>query len=182
MVEIWKDIPNYNGYQVSNLGRVRTYNKITYKQGIKRKWKNKILKPKKSTNKYGWNDYRVDLWKEGKPKTLLVARLVAFTFLENDISNSEITVNHIDGNSLNNNLSNLELISKKENIQHGFRTGLYDSMTKKVKIIDKITGTVILPFSLSEGSKLIYQSNGYLSAKINKNIFENERYKWELIK
>ena len=29
MEEIWKDIPDYKGYQVSNLGRVRTYNKIT---------------------------------------------------------------------------------------------------------------------------------------------------------
>lgn len=181
MVEIWKDIPNYKGYQVSNLGRVRTFNRISYRNGIERHWKNKILKPKKSTNKYGRSDYRVDLWNKGKPKTILVARLVAFTFLEKDISNSEITVNHIDGNSLNNNLSNLELISKKENIQHAFRTGLYDSMTKKVKITDKITGTIILPSSLSEGSKLIYQNHGYLSAKINENIFENEKYKWELI-
>lgn len=38
--EIWKDIEGYQGYQVSNLGNVRTYNKITYteKHG-KRKWK-----------------------------------------------------------------------------------------------------------------------------------------------
>ena len=85
MEEIWKDIPNYNGYQVSNLGRIRTYNKITYKKGIKRHWKNRILKYKSKSYNPG---YRVDLWKDGKPKTLLVARLVAFTFFNKDINNT----------------------------------------------------------------------------------------------
>ena len=46
-MEIWKDIKDYPGYQVSNLGRVRTYNKITHteKHGI-RHWENRILKQK----------------------------------------------------------------------------------------------------------------------------------------
>ena len=181
MVEVWKNIPDYPGYEVSNFGRVRTHNKITYKQGVKRCWKDRVLKPRKSSNKYGRNDYRVELWNNGKHKSFLVARLVAFTFFEVDISNSETTVNHIDGNSLNNNLSNLELVSRKENIQHAYRTGLYKNVTKKVKITDKITGTIIFPSSLSEGSKLMYKNQGYLSSKIINNIFEDEKYKWELI-
>lgn len=36
MQEIWKDIPNYSGYQVSNLGNVRTFNKITYTEENKK--------------------------------------------------------------------------------------------------------------------------------------------------
>ena len=78
MEELWKDIPHYKGYQVSNLGNVRTYNKITYtkKHGL-RHWKNRILKYKGETYETG---YRVDLWKNGKPHSYLVARLVAFTF------------------------------------------------------------------------------------------------------
>lgn len=123
--------------------------------------------------------YRVDLWKNGKNKTFLVARLVAFTFYNEDIKNRDLTVNHIDGNRFNNNIENLELISLKKNIQHGFRTGLYH--TKKVKIYDKITGTIIYPSSLSEGSKIIGFSTGYLSEKISKNIWENEKYLWELV-
>ena len=40
MEEIWKDIKNYKGYQVSNLGRVRTHNKTTYtKIHGERHWK-----------------------------------------------------------------------------------------------------------------------------------------------
>ena len=96
--EIWKDIPNYSGYQASNLGRIRTYNKVTYtKMHGERHWKDRILSFKPSTssrkNINQGMGYRVDLWKDGKPKTLLVARLVATTFLENLID-TKMTVNH----------------------------------------------------------------------------------------
>ena len=61
MEEIWKDIPNYNGYQVSNLGKIRTFNKVTYtKKHGKRQWKNRVLKYKFKSYSPG---FRVDLWK-----------------------------------------------------------------------------------------------------------------------
>ena len=178
MQEIWKDIPNYNGYQVSNLGRIRTYNKVskTERHG-ERHWKNRILKPKGQTYKTG---YRVDLWKDNKPHSMLVARLVAFTFLNADINNKELTVNHIDGNRFNNNINNLELVSLKENIQKGFETGLY-SCCKKIKIINKNTNKEKYFISMTRASKYINQNKGYISSKVNKSIFENDNYKWELI-
>ena len=181
MEEVWKDIPNYDGYQVSNLGRVRTYNKITYtnKHG-KRHWKERILKQKCKTRQNGRKDYRVDLWSDGKPYTLLVARLVAFTFYNQDINNHKLTVNHKNGDSTNNNLNNLEIISLSDNIRHSFRTNIHTCQIK-VKIKDKKTGTIIYPSSLAEGSKIIGQNQGYLSAKIIKNVFENEKYKWEVL-
>lgn len=179
MQEEWKDISEYKGYQVSNLGRVRTHNKTTYTRnhGI-RHWKSRILKFKGKSYKTG---YRVDLWKDGKNKTFLVARLVAFTFFNEDINNKELTVNHMDGNRLNNNINNLELISLKENIQHGFRTNLYHT-SKKVKLINKINGTIIYPSSLSEGSKLIDKYSGYLSEMIRNNIWEDDKYIWKVLR
>lgn len=178
MEEIWKDIKDYEGYQVSNLGRVRTHNKITHtKKHGERHWKDRILKSKCKSAKTG---HRVDLWKDGKNKTFLVARLVAFTFFNKDINNHELTVNHIDGNRFNNKIENLELISLKENIQHAFRTGLMPS-NRKIKIEDKITGTIIYASSLSEGSKLMQYDSHYLSAKIKKDEWQNNRFKWELI-
>lgn len=176
MEEIWKDIKEYRGYQVSNLGRIRTHNKTTFTNahGV-RHWQDRILKLKDNSYRTGC---RVILWKDGKPHTLLVARLVAFTFYNEDIKDKYLTVNHIDGNRLNNNINNLELVSLKENIQHGFRTGLYKT-PKKVKIIDKITGTIIIPSSLAEGSKIIGFNEGYLSDKIRNNIWQNNRYYWE---
>lgn len=181
MKEIWKDIPNYEGYQVSNLGRVRTYNKITYKQGIKRKWKSRILKYKCINKNAYKTGYKVDLWKDGKSKTFLVARLVAFTFYNQDINNHKLTVDHIDGNRLNNNINNLDLVSLTENIKRGFENGLY-SCQKRIKIINKKSKDEIIFNSLSKGSQYMNYNKRYLSEKINKNIFENDNYKWELFK
>lgn len=175
--EIWKDIPNYKGYQVSNLGRVRTYNKTSYtkKHGI-RKWKDRILKYKGNTYKTG---YKVDLWKDGKPKTFLVARLVAFTFNNVDINNHELTVDHIDCNRFNNNLNNLELVSLKENIQRAFTNNLCNTIN--IKLINKNTNEEIIFYSLSKASQYMNKNCKYLSCNIKRNKYENKLYKWEVI-
>lgn len=178
MQEIWKDIPNYSGYQVSNLGNVRTFNKITFtkRHGI-RHWEDRLLKQKVSTNKYGRKDFRVELWNNGKHKTYLVSRLVGLTFNEMSLD-TKLTINHKDGNSLNNSLDNLEIITLKENIRHGYQTGLYSNQMK-VRII-KNGISKVFP-SLSKGNEYIGRTHDYLSAKIKKNIFSDDEYEWELI-
>jgi hypothetical protein len=174
----WKDIPNFAGYQVSDTGLVRTHNKITHteKHGD-RHWKDRVLKFKNAP-KAKRNQPRVDLWKDGKPYSFIVARLVAFTFLEVDISNHDLTVNHIDGDWKNNNLSNLELISLADNIRHGFDNGLYTSCNK-VKVTNKLTGDVVFCRSQSEGDRIIGRKEGYISAMKKQNKNENEQFKWQ---
>lgn len=178
MKEIWKDIPNYLGYQVSNKGRIRTYNKTTYtkKHGI-RHWKDRILHYKGNTYKTG---YRVDLWKDGINKTFLVARLVAFTFYNEDINNHKLTVDHIDGNRFNNNLKNLELVSLAENIKRAFKNGLHTRQIK-INIYDKKNKETKTFISLNEANRYINKKHSYLSNCIKKNKFENKDYKWECI-
>lgn len=177
--EIWKPIPNYEElYEASNLGRIRTKEgKTTYtkKHGI-RLWKQRILKYKGEGNQTG---YRVDLWENGKPKTYLVARLVASAFIKNELFNKHLTINHINGNRLDNRVENLEWCTLKENIQKGFEDGLYKQ--KKVKVLNKKTNEVKIYRSLSFGSQSLNYTSGYLSNKIKKGIYENEEYKWELI-
>ena len=178
MKEIWKDIPNYEGYQVSNLGRVRTHNKTTYtkRHGV-RNWKDRVLKYKGETYNTG---YRVSLWKDGKCNTFLVARLVAFTFYNEDINNHKLTVDHVDGNRFNNNINNLELVSLAENIRRAFKNDLMPQ--NKTKIIDKETKEEKIFNSMSQASLFIKRNKGYISMKCKQNIYEDNKYKWEIIK
>lgn len=180
-MEKWKPINYYDGYEVSNLGNVRTHNKSTYtkRHGI-RKWKDRLLVPKGLNGKKLYKTgYRVDLWKDGKPHTLLVARLVAFTFYGEDINNHKLTVNHKDGNRLNNNIENLELISLEDNIRHAFDNGLMPC--HRIKITNKNTNNVCVYRSMSLASLGIKKSQGYISGQIKRGKFENKEYKWEVL-
>ena len=47
--EIWKDIPNHEGYQVSNFGRIKSMERI---DALGRKVEEKILKPLITRNGY----------------------------------------------------------------------------------------------------------------------------------
>lgn len=75
--------------------------------------------------------YCVDIHENGKGKKHYLHRLLA----ENYLPNPEIkrTVNHIDGNKLNNSLTNIEWATDSENIYHAYRTGLHVK-AKKVTI------------------------------------------------
>lgn len=67
-------------------------------------------------------------------KTYTLHRLVAITFIEN-LENKK-QVNHIDGNKLNNTISNLELVTNKENQIHKFQIGLGNNFTRKITQYD----------------------------------------------
>ena len=164
-MEIWRDIPGYESlYQASDLGRVRSVDgKITRNAKYERRvWKQRIMKQKITQNKKGRSDARVCLWKDNKEKTWLVSRLVALTFVPG--YSPEMTVNHIDGNPLNNCASNLEWVSRRENIQKGFETGLYP----QTMVVVVSEGKIDIYRSLSLASKALGKNPGYLSCKINR--------------
>ena len=125
-MEEWKDIPGYEGlYQASTLGRIRTCEGKTTKSARfeRRVWKQRIMKPKCTRNKKGRYDYRVELWKDGNHRTWLVSRLVALTWCAGYEEGK--TVNHKNGNTLDNSAENLEWLTLGDNIRHGFANGLY---------------------------------------------------------
>ena len=69
---------------------------------------------------------KVTLTMHNKAKDFRVHRLVAQAFIEN-IENKE-TVNHKDGNKLNNNASNLEWSNRHEQLEHAYKLGLKKPM------------------------------------------------------
>ena len=97
-------------YEINAYGSVR--NKIT----------GKILKP--NFNK-GYHRYSLRQ-KNGGTKHIFAHRMVAMSFIA-DKSKSNLQVNHIDGNKLNNNVSNLEWVTVSENSKHAYRLGLRKS-------------------------------------------------------
>ena len=112
--EKWQTIKDYPYYEVSNLGRVRSY----IPRGGKHKPKERITQPRQKKLSKAQN-YLFASFSDspgGKNKRLNIHRLVLETFKPLD-DYSGLEVRHIDGNSYNNCLSNLEWGTSQQNKQ-----------------------------------------------------------------
>lgn len=168
MEEIWQEIPNFEGlYEASNLGRIRSVDgKVTSSARFKKRiWKQRIMKQKMRKCKNGRLDAMVSLWKENVPYYLLVSRLVASAFIEDNLF-TELTVNHKDGNPLNNNVDNLEWLTREDNIKYGFSNGQYSSIQKPINLSKD--GELIRFDSYSEANAFLNRSCSYLQTIVNK--------------
>lgn len=109
--EIWKDIPgDFPGYQVSNMGRVRTKTRKVEHSIVKSKTvEGQMLTPYKSSN----GRYQVSLWHKGKRKPQNVHKLVMLAFVGECPQGMEIR--HLNSVADDNRLCNLAYGTRSEN-------------------------------------------------------------------
>ena len=129
-IEIWKDIPDYEGfYQVSNLGNVRSLDRVVVNSlGYKKLLKGKILSQKLRKDGYK----RVVLCDKRGQIEKLVHILLGICFLGHKSDGHNKIIDHKkEGDKSNNSLKNLQIITQRENASKCF---------DKTKTSSKYTG------------------------------------------
>lgn len=142
MKEIFKVIPMFPDYEVSNCGRVKTRKrKIRYTHAITKKEhfresEERFLKVHYN-NLTGYKFYQ--LYKDKKMKNKPIHQLVANAFIK-EIKGLDF-INHKDGNKHNNILDNLERCTREYNHKHATESGL---MAKGERIgTSKLTDNIV---------------------------------------
>lgn len=150
-MEIWKPIEKYPGYEVSNLGRIKSY---------KQNKNGKILEGKDQKG-YVAIDFRVN----GQTIQDLVHRVVLSTFAP--ISGWEqLTVDHKNGNRQDNRVENLEWVTLSENSSRARRILKTGNAIKQVRIIMMNREEKIFN-SVTEAAKSLGVTKGTISRWAN---------------
>lgn len=111
-LEIWKDIPEYEGmYQCSSFGQVRSLDRIDCRN---RRINGTTMKQNKCSTGY----IAISLWKNGIRKDIKAHQLVAMCFFNHTQCGYSLVVNHKNGNRIDNNVENLEVVTARYNSQH----------------------------------------------------------------
>ena len=133
MEEIWKDIEGYEGrYQVSNLGRVRSLDRMTEcNNGRKFFVAGRVMKMWQRKDGY----MSVVFWTNNKPYTFLIHRLVAEAFISNP--DNLPMINHKDEDKTNNHVDNLEWCTNQYNLT--YKNVQYRSKATRRKAVIQMT-------------------------------------------
>ena len=157
-MEIFKIIPEFPDYLVSNFGRVKTKSRLLrYVHAVTKK--EHFRKSEERFLKIQFNNltgYKFcQLYKNNKMSNKTLHNLVANTFIENQ--KKLPCINHIDGNKHNNCVDNLEWCSNEYNHKHATETGL------------KAKGEQIKSSILNENSQLLNSCKGFAIQFINED-------------
>lgn len=160
--EIWKDIPEYSGYQISSLGNVRSN-----KYGD---WR--LLKPAVDGAGY----LIVYLRKNNESVRFHVHRLVTQAFVEGNGTD----VNHINGVKTDNRADNLEWCSRSDNVKHATRIlGL--GKTRKIAQYDRRGNYIKTWANAYEAQEKLGINHGNINSCINKHRKTAGGYRWEAL-
>lgn len=147
-IQILELFPGLN-IKVYSDGRIETLDHIEIRKNGRRDGrKGRLLKPK--IDRYGYE--RIAVSHKGVRKDYLVHRLVAAAFIPNPTNKP--TVNHIDGNKRNNDVSNLEWATHSEQKRHAISHGL---CTKNIEALNN--------HNLSVSKPVIFHNKEYPSIR-----------------
>jgi hypothetical protein len=155
--EEWRSVEGFPGYEVSNLGRVRSIDRVVI---WKRRGGNfpvslggKILRP---GLRRGYKE--VTLCSGGERQRFLVHRLVVMAFI-GPPPKGLTQVNHKDGDKQNNWAGNLEWVTPSENVQHAIDSGLW-----RIKYVFSCT--------LPDGSEIVSRGAGRMVEELRAKGYE----------
>ena len=178
MKEIFKPIPDYPNYEVSNFGRVKSLERVVKNRFSYKTVKEKILKQNPDKNGY----LQLKLCKNGICKTQKVHQLVTMAFLNHKPNGLTLVVDHIDADVANNKLSNLQVITHRENLSKDkkdvgirFKSGKWESsIAKEGKFIylGRFNHKIIAHLAYRKAVKNLHLFDGN-NAKFRKFINEN---------
>lgn len=133
MTEVWKQIPEYEGfYEASNLGNIRALKRVVKrKDSLYTIGTSHILKPYKNSKGY----LCVDLYKNGIRTKYKVHRLIATTFIPNP--QNKPYIDHINTNKEDNSVTNLRWVTSKENKNNPLTRKLHSDIQSRKDIIEK---------------------------------------------
>lgn len=144
MCEIWEDIPGYKGYQASNLGRIKSLDRMVGNNTGKRLVKERILKSCKNSDGY----LHVSL----RRHSARVHQLILLTFV--GTRPDGMVTRHGPNGKLDNSLKNLCYGTRSENRQDQKRDG-----TDGSKVVCRSDGRKFCSIREAERQTGIYQSN-----------------------
>ena len=162
----WKAVVGYEGvYEVSRCGKVRRI--VTYK--------GKPCEKERKLTRDNTGYLVTSLWNKKKREKISIHRLVAMAWVEGDHS---LTVNHKDGNKLNNHADNLEWMSLADNTRHQLRIGLASQSTcyKPSKVMPEDYPIIMKRINKGESQRAIakdYECSQPLISWIKKNYVSN---------
>lgn len=120
--EIWQDIPGIHTHQVSNMGNLRSKDRLSTIRDAKRlgTYTREIKGKNLKLNKLHKNNQQGYVFVSINDKTYTLHRLVAKTFLSEQYFDGA-NINHKDGNKHNNRVENLEWVTASENELHAYK-------------------------------------------------------------